>query len=333
MATASRKWIVWLSLVAALLLLNCAAVSAQSPEEKVAAHLQQCSVTIKKNSNDRGSGTIITRLVEGVKVNFVLTAHHVVEDLRTVKTVTTSDGKELKQVTYKDVEILQEKIDESTGERVGQTTMIARVICADEDKDIALLRIRAKNWRENTIVFYDGGRIPAAGLPVIHCASPGGQEIGAGSVLYGNIARVGCRIEEFSREPFDQIASPGLPGSSGGMVTTADGKFIGMITLGLRGADSFHWMVPLRVIAKWAKEVKAEWLIATDGKTTEEELKKLPLENARPGFAAMEAKNKPASSPATNDKCDCSIQQPQFIERDSHNEHKPVREDLGKNTR
>jgi len=289
--------VVWLIAIVA-----CSVIYAQSEAEKVGNHLQNCSVTIKKGYSDRGSGTIVTRLVEGEKANFVITAHHVVEDLRVVKTVVTPDGDKKEQVTYRDVELLQEKIDESTGERVGQTTMIARVVSVDCAKDIALLRVRAKNWKDVSIVFHEGNRIPSAGMQVIHCGSPGGQEIGAASVLHGNLARVGCRIEEFSREPFDQVSCPGLPGSSGGMVTTADGKWIGMITLGLRGADSFHWMVPLRVVRKWAKEVKCEWLFAPDGKTTEAALKKVPLENARPGFAAHEAKLNP--TPAVRERRD-----------------------------
>jgi len=91
---------------------------AASPED-IAANLQRCCVTIKKGHNDRGSGAIITRPVEGQAVNFVLTAHHVVEDLRQTKTVIAKDGTERKDVKYKDASILQEWIDSKTGERVG----------------------------------------------------------------------------------------------------------------------------------------------------------------------------------------------------------------------
>ncbi len=60
-----------------------------------------------------------------------------------------------------------------------------------------------------------------------------------------------------------------------------------MLTIGLTGgSDNFHWMVPVRVVRKWAKEVKAEWLLDPNGKTTFEALKKLPLENTRAGLSA-----------------------------------------------
>ena len=54
--------------------------AAKKPAE-VGPHLQQTAVTIKKGS-DRGSGTVIAREVEGKRVNWILTAAHVVDDLR-----------------------------------------------------------------------------------------------------------------------------------------------------------------------------------------------------------------------------------------------------------
>ncbi len=258
-----------------------------SEAEKIGAHLQNVSVTIKKSNRDRGSGTIITRLVDGRKVNFVLTAHHVIADLRQTKVIVTPDGDKKTTVSYKLAEILQEWIDDETGERVGETKVFAEVISVDAAKDIALLRVKAKGWRDCSIEFYLGDRIPSGGAPCIHTGSPGGQEIGAASVLRGNIARVGCRMEEFSREPFDQINCAGLPGSSGGMVTDEQGKWIGMVTLGLRGgSDNFHWMVPVRIVKKWAQEAGVEWLLDPKGKTSKEALKKIPLENVRPGYDA-----------------------------------------------
>jgi hypothetical protein len=108
-------------------------------------------------------------------------------------------------------------------------------------------------------------------------------------VLYGNIARVGCRIPSFGPYPFDQLNCGALPGSSGGMVTLRQGEntgqWVGMITLGLRGSDNFHWTVPLRIVRDWAKEVKVEWLLKPNGKTMKADLEKVPLENNKAGFA------------------------------------------------
>lgn len=247
---------------------------AQSPKEKVGNHLQKCSVTILKNRDDRGSGTIITRLVEGKKVNWILTAAHVIDDLRSVTEVISDDGTDKKEVRYKDAEILQEWIDDSSGERVGETKMFAKVINVDKEKDIALLRVKRAGWVDESIEFYLGEIISGPGAEVAHCGSPGGQDIGAGSVLWGNIARVGCKIEQFSSEPFDQVNCSGLPGSSGGMVVNIDGLYVGMITLGLGTGDSFHWMVPIRGIKKWTKETSIEWLLDPKGVTTEEAIKR-----------------------------------------------------------
>ena len=206
----------------------CCNAFAQSQKEKVGAHLQKCSVTLLKNRNDRGSGAIITRLVEGKKINFVLTACHVIDDLRTVTTIIGEDGTDRKEVKYRDAEILQEWIDSTTGERVGETKMFARVITVDKDKDIALLRVKQAEWVNESIEFYLGETIPGPGAECAHCGSPGGQDIGAGSVLWGNVARVGCRIEEFGSEPFDQVNCSGLPGCLTGdtMIQLASGENI-----------------------------------------------------------------------------------------------------------
>lgn len=277
----------------------CSSILAQSPKEKIGTHLQKCSVTILKNRNDRGSGTIITRMVEGKKVNWILTANHVINDLRSVTNIIDDEGSDKKEVRYKDAEILQEWIDETTGERVGETKMFAKVINVDKEKDIALLRVRRSGWVDESIEFYLGETITGPGAEAVHCGSPGGQDIGAGSVLWGNIARVGCRIEEFSSEPFDQVNCSGLPGSSGGMVVNIDGLYIGMVTLGLGSGDSFHWMVPVRSIRKWVNQTGVQWLLDPKGTTTEEAIKKIKLENVRPGFVNMSKSNESETLPTS----------------------------------
>ena len=281
----------------ALTLALTAALLAESKPETIAAKLQQCCVTLKKNHADRGSGSIITRKVNGEPVNFVLTAAHVVDELRRVKTVIDKEGSDKKQISYRDSEILQEWIDPTTGERVGETKMFARVINVDSEKDLALLRVKKGDWSKASITFYASDDIPGPGRLVFHCGSPGGQDIGAASVTGGNVARVGCRIEDFGDEPFDQVDCAAMGGSSGGMICdAANGELIGVLTLGLRSGDSFHWFVPIRVIRKWAKETGVEWLLDPKGATTTEALKKIPLENVSPGFASRENRS---PTPAT----------------------------------
>jgi len=71
----------------------------------------------------------------------------------------------------------------------------------------------------------------------------------------------------------------------------ATGELIGVLTLGLRSGDSFHWFVPIRVVRKWAKDTGVQWLLDPKGATTAEALKKIPLENVSPGFADRERRS------------------------------------------
>lgn len=280
-------------------------VAAQNKQESVGRKLQKCCVTLKKNNNDRGSGTIITRPVDGVAVNFILTAAHVVRELRSVKTVIDKDGDEKKQVTYRDSEILQEWIDSISGERVGETKMFAQVVNVDTNIDLALLRVKMTEWSNKSIVFWPSDEIPGPGRPVFHCGSPGGQEIGAASVTGGNVARIGCRIEDFGDQPFDQVDCAAMGGSSGGMICDATtGELIGVLTLGLRSGDSFHWMVPIRVIRKWATDTGVEWLLNPKGSSTGEAVKKIPLENVSPGFSARKKSMPTPAAPEPLDRLD-----------------------------
>ena len=299
------RWRV-LFIVAVACFVAAPAVAQTTTPEKASAHLQNCCVTLKAGPAE-GSGTIIQRLVEGEKTSFILTANHVVDNLRRTKKVTTPDGDEKTQISYDDAYVVQEWLDEKTGERVGETKVLARIFSVDEKRDIAALEVKAKGWKDATISFFQGTDIPSAGTAIIHCGSPGGQEMGAGSVLFGNVARIGCRITEFGPYPFDQLACPALGGSSGGMVVLQGGgptcgQWIGMITLGLQGGDSFHWMVPVRIVRDWAKEVGCEWLLDSAGKTTREALSKIPLENAKAGFSKASASpTGPAVTPAVGE--------------------------------
>ena len=68
-------------------------------QNKVAQHLQDISVTIKAG-NSEGSGVIISREVptakdskDKIRVNFVWTCAHVVDGLRSTRTVIDGQGK------------------------------------------------------------------------------------------------------------------------------------------------------------------------------------------------------------------------------------------------
>lgn len=252
----------------------------------VGPRLQEACVTIVKASQDRGSGTIVARTVDGKPVKWVLTAAHVVDDLREVRAIVAPDGSEKKEVRYRDAQILQELRED--GRMVGEIKMDAKVINVDEKFDLALLRVRMSNYKSGHAEFYLDTSIPPPGTRIYHCASPGGSA-NAASLTSGIIAQVGRRIEAFggSEGIYDQTTAPALPGSSGGMIALeSDGRIIGVVTLGLRGSDSFHYMVPVRRIRDWAQKTNIVWLVDPKAKEpTQADIDKIPVENTSPGLS------------------------------------------------
>lgn len=268
--------------------------------------LQATSVNIKSMTGSggvQGSGTIFLLPKQGDNQQaWVITAHHVVNDQRHVNTVIDSGGKERKVVRYDDVQVVQERQTNDSSRIVGDLRMDAKVISVDPVRDIALLLVRARGQFQQGGRFYTKDIVPVAGTCILHCGAPGGQEIGGSATLTsGIISRTGVRIREYGGSEegiYDQVDCAGMGGSSGGMVCLAEnGAWIGMITLGLRGGDNFHWFVPFRNVQQWAKTVGVEWLFAKDAKArTEEEIKQIPLEVG----AAMFRDSKPATR-ATHD--------------------------------
>lgn len=240
-----------------LVLLLCSVASAQNVGRK----LQAVSVNISAKTA-QGSGTIFVREIEGTPLTFILTAYHVVSNLRKIETRMV-DGKEEKRAVYDDAEITQEIFQD--GRRVGKVTYSARVLCVDSRRDLALLLLRKQGKIfEESAVLYVGEEIPDVGTQVLHAGSPGGFEVGgSATVTSGIISRIGVPISEFGGSDFgvfDQTTCPALPGSSGGLVAKADtGEIIGIITIGLRSSTGFNWMVPVRTIKKWLDEAKFSW--------------------------------------------------------------------------
>ena len=126
-------------LVLTLVALAVAPVVASVPDD-----LQQVCVTIKAG-DAQGSGTLVTRKVGEDTVSFVWTAAHVVEGLRTTRTVVTPQGTSKILVEYRDAEIVQER--QQNGRRVGEVKYdckIVKVSDADYGEDLALLMVRCK---------------------------------------------------------------------------------------------------------------------------------------------------------------------------------------------
>ena len=233
----------------------------QLPEKsKVAAYLQDISVTIKANSSE-GSGVVKTREMEidgeTVKVNFVWTAAHVVDGLRHVKEVIDpKTGTKRQVVEFKDAQVVKELVE--NGRRVGELKMDATVIKYNEEEDLAILRIRKSNFVHASVVFYLDEKIPAIGTDVLHCGSLLGQ-MGSNSLTSGIISQIGRTID---KKEFDQSTATAFPGSSGGGIYLKDeyaGAYCGML---VRGAgEGFNLFVPVRRVVAWAEKANVMWAI------------------------------------------------------------------------
>ena len=275
---------VWLGLlVAALFCSSCGAVMAA--DTHVGADLQAISVNIccpEGGRSVQGSGTVILVPIGEEMTTWVLTAEHVVSGLRKVRDVIDDDGKTRKQVTYEDAEVVQERM--VGGRVVGERRYDAKVMSVNATRDVALLRVRIDDEFRNGAAFYLGDEIPMPGVSLFHCGAPGGKDLGGTcSLTPGIVSRVGVRIPDFGGSEhgvYDQITCPALGGSSGGLIAMRDnGQLVGILTLGARGADSFHWMVPMRSILKWADDINARWIFDPEAERPETvEAIDLPLE-------------------------------------------------------
>jgi S1-C subfamily serine protease len=255
------------SLVLSMLLLAFTPVVGFS--QTVAEHLQNVSVTVHTNTGS-GSGVVITRNVkvkptdtETVKANFVWTAAHVVDGLRSVRTIVDpKTGTERKVVEFAPAFLVKELVE--NGRKVGEVKMEARVIKysdADTNEDLALLMILKRDFVTDSAKFYlDGDKTPKIGDELIHVGSLLGQG-GANSMTTGIISQVGRTINLSGGNVvvFDQTTCPAFPGSSGGGVFLKDGKYIGML---VRGAgETFNLIVPVRRIHSFAEKHNILWAL------------------------------------------------------------------------
>jgi len=254
-------------------------------------HLQNISVTVKAGYSE-GSGVIITREVKvgpnkTEKINFVWTAGHVVDGLRSVRTVIVN-GQQKRIVEFKDAQIVKELIE--NGRRVGELKMDAKVIKysdADNGEDLALLMVRKREFiNEDALFFLEGDKIIPIGTELYHVGSLLGQQ-GANSMTRGIMSKVGRVLNLGSGDGvvFDQTTVTAFPGSSGGGVFLSErsgddaGKYVGML---VRGAgEGFNFIVPVRRMNSWAEKNNVAWALdkSTDTPTLEE-ITKLPIEGA-----------------------------------------------------
>ena len=118
--------------------------------QDLAQQLQDVSVTVQAGRSE-GSGVLITRNVKTTgdkieKINFVWTAAHVIDNLRSVRTIIRG-GRPVQIVEFKDVQVVQELVE--SGRKVGELKMDTKVLKyshSENGEDLALLMVRKKNF-------------------------------------------------------------------------------------------------------------------------------------------------------------------------------------------
>jgi hypothetical protein len=271
-----------------LVILLASTVMAQIPNKELYQHLQDVSVTVKSFAGE-GSGVIVTREVElsngkKVKVNFVWTAAHVVDALRSVRTI-IKDGRSAKVIDFKDAQIVKELVE--NGRRVGEIKMEAKVIKysdSENGEDLALLMIRKKGFIDKTTTFHVSDDPVPIGTELYHVGSLLGQ-VGSNSMTRGILSQIGRVLDlgTGSGVVFDQTSCPGFPGSSGGGVFLSEknkgheGHYVGML---VRGAgETFNLIVPVRRMRKYAKANGILWALDQNVPPPPyEQILKLPVE-------------------------------------------------------
>lgn len=261
--------------------------------EEIPAYLQDISVTIHAGIA-QGSGVIKTR--DGI--NYVLTAGHVVSHLRkTREFVDPKTGTKKTKIEFDDAKIVKELYQD--GRSVGRLEIDAEVIRysdADNGEDLALLRVRKKNFIQSSVQFYCGETTPGINTHLLHVGSLLGQT-GSNSLTSGIVSQIG-RVRH--DKVYDQSTCAAFPGSSGGgLFIESNGQYVGMI---VRGAgETFNLYVPVRRIREWAKRANVEFVI--DDKLAvpnEKTLKSTPIEEV--GAADYNAATSAEKIPYPHDK-------------------------------
>lgn len=263
---------------------GCLVCGTYSLGKDVSSYLQDISVTIKTKGGE-GSGVVFTREVfsstGNKKVNFVWTAAHVLENIRSVRTVLDHEGHSKIITEFQDVEIVKKLIE--NGRTVGQLVMDAKVVKYSDAKDgadLALLMVRKFSFVEGSAIFFSDKEEKglALGTQLYHVGSLLGAE-GSNSMTTGIMSQVGrtVALNGGAKVLFDQTTVTAFPGSSGGGVFLTSGEYVGML---VRGAgETFNLIVPVRRMNKWAKEENVLWALdASIPAPSLEDIEKLPIE-------------------------------------------------------
>ena len=273
-----------MKLIPSLILGFTLATSSFAAEKKqpTAEHLQNVSVTIRSEgpwSAGEGSGVIFSRKDKnGNLVNFVWTAAHVIDNLRSERKVLVN-GSPKTLVEFKDPLIIKEI--RQNGRTVGRLQMDAEVLKYSESEDghdLALLRVRKYNFVTGSVTFYLDEKIPPLGTDLLHVGSLLGQ-MGANSMTDGIYSQHGRILKQLNKRIFDQTTCTAFPGSSGGGVYLKnDARYVGML---VRGAgEGFNLIVPVRRMVEYCEKHDIMWALdAGVAMPSEEDLMKMPVEN------------------------------------------------------
>lgn len=277
-------------------LVSCFSLMADELAEK----LQDVSVTIATPTGE-GSGVLITREVEtenGEKqtINFVWTAAHVVDGLRSTRTIIV-DGKQETLVEFRDAQVIKELIER--GRKVGELRMSAKVLKysdATNGEDLALLMLRKHSFINNDVEFVlDKDNPVPIGTRLFHVGSLLGQQ-GSNSMTDGIVSQIGRVLQLGSGEGtvFDQTTVNAFPGSSGGGVFLGEkfedyepGTYMGML---VRGAgETFNLVVPARRMQEYCERNCIMWAMDKSVPMPKyDTLMKIPVEQEHEGECEVE---------------------------------------------
>lgn len=262
-------------------------LSVFAAEKSVPEFLQDISVTVKSGTGE-GSGVIFTRTDQNSNiVNFVWTAGHVVDDLRTEREIISNDGTKRTIVEFKDAKIIKQILED--GRTIGRLELDAEVIKYSDSNtghDLALLKIRKRNFVTVSAKFYLDKKIPELGTDLLHVGSLLGQT-GANSMTSGIYSQHGRILNKLI---FDQSTVVAFPGSSGGGVYLKDGQCVGLVVRG--SGETFVLIVPVRRIVEWAKYNNVYWALdKTISLPNDEELRIMPIEDSGKIFENKSKKN------------------------------------------
>lgn len=249
-----------------ILLLACASTQAAFPPEK----LQNISVTVHAGPAT-GSGVIISR----GGANYILTAGHVVDDVRKVtKLLDNVSGESKRHSKFDPVTVIREVIRD--GRSIGKNSIEGEVVAFSSSEygdDLALIKLRDPISQESA-VFYKGSTIPSTGTRVSHVGSFLGQD-GSNSFSEGQISQIGRTLYD---HVFDQSSATAFPGSSGGGIFNAEtGEYIGTLVRG--SGETLNYYVPIRRIKEWAKRHNVEFIFDEQSKPDDS---KIILEGLEP---------------------------------------------------